>query len=231
MQKILFILLLCPLFLQAQDSLQTKAAKPVVNLKFSPLSLIDPLTSIQFAVEYQVAGKNSLQHELGYITQLLYNEELGYRQSSGMRLRNEIRIYLSEKGKELRGFYLAPELLFIHFRYERNAVYGQDCTDPYDCAYYQYKDFRVQKQVYAFHQKVGYQSITNRLLVDLYAGIGYRHVRVENIDKPPYNEYYYDYFNVRKGEGLYGLPSLSFGFKIGYLLSGKREQSPWGRRF
>jgi hypothetical protein len=229
MSKILFILLLCPWVLQAQDALKAEAPVPVVNLKFSPFSLIDPLTSIQFAVEYQVARKSSLQHELGYITQLLYVDELGYRKSSGMRFRNEFRIYLEKKGSNLRGFYLAPELLLIYFRYERNAVYGQDCTDRFNCAYYQYKDYTVQKQVVALHQKVGYQSITNRFLVDIYTGIGYRHVRVRNIDAPPIYEFYDDFsFSSRKVEGNYGLPSLSFGFKIGYLLSGKKEPS-WNR--
>jgi hypothetical protein len=231
MQKILFILLLCPWALQAQDSLQVKTPVPVVGLKFSPFSLIDPLTSIQFAVEYQVAQKNSLQHELGYITQLLYTDELGYRKSSGVRFRNEFRIYLEEKGSNLRGFYLAPELLLIYFRYERNAVYGQDCTGPFNCAYYQRKDYTVQKQVVALHQKVGYQSITNRFLVDIYTGIGYRHVRVRNIDEGPNNEGYYNFIGIRKEEGVYGLPSLSFGFKIGYLLAGKRERPSWGRHF
>lgn len=199
----------------------------MVNLKFSPLSLLDPLSSVQFALEYQIAEKNSLQHEVGYITQMLYNEELGYKESSGIRLRNELRIYLGRKGLSLNGFYLAPELLFIHFRYERNAIFGQECSDPYTCQYYQYKDYTIQKQVYGFHQKVGFQSISNRFVADLYTGIGYRHVRVRNIDTPPFNEVGGDFIGIRKTEGTYGLPSLSFGFKLGYLLSKKREQS-WG---
>ena len=226
MRKFLIILLLCPLYLQAQDSLRTKVYlyPPVVNLKFSPLSLIDPLSSIQFALEYQIAEKTSLQHELGYITPLLYREDLGYKQSSGLRFRSEFRVFLGRQGPVLTGFYLAPELLFIHFRYERNAIYGQDCSDPYTCAYYQYKDYTVQKQVYGVHQKIGFQSISSRFLIDLYTGIGYRHVRVRNIDAPPQYEYYDDFsFSSRKTEGNYGLPSLSFGFKLGYLLSKKRE--------
>lgn len=233
MRKIVFaLLLLCPLYLRAQDSLQQTKYPPVVNLKFSPLSLIDPLSSVQFALEYQVAEKSSLQHEAGYISQMLYNEDWGYKESSGVRLRNELRIYLGRQGTSLNGFYLAPELLFIHFRYERNAVFGQECSDPYTCQYYQYKDYTVQKQVYGVHQKIGFQSTSGRLVVDLYSGIGYRHVRVRNIDSPPVNEFYDDFsISSRKTEGIYGLPSLSFGFKFGYLLSKKREpgwgSSPW----
>ena len=216
MRKLLFFLLLCPLYLQAQDSLFVRENSNSAILKFNHLSLLDPLSSIQFALEYRLGKKISLQHEAGYITRILYNEG-SVKNRRGLRLRNEVRFYLQQKGSRMEGLYLTPEFLFIYQEYTRRSSFGMGCEDSFDCDYYQWMNYDVQKQVYAIHPKVGFQSIYRRLVADFYAGIGFRHVRVRNINKPP-NAFDDEFFSGPKREGNYDLPSLSLGFKIGFVL-------------
>lgn len=225
MRKLLILFLLCPLFVQAQNPFSFDSVYNSPVLKFSPLSLLDPLPSVQFALEYQVGRKTSIQHEAGYIINLLYSDPI-YQDAEGLRLRNEVRLYFQPKGNRLEGFYFAPELLFIYFEHKRQGILGFGCEDSFGCDYYQDIYFNAQQQVYALHSKIGFQSIYKRLLVDLYTGLGYRYVRVRNrnlhLNLIDVEE---EFFDFRKDEGDYHMPSLSLGFKIGYVLN--RKQRPF----
>lgn len=219
MRNLLFVLLFCPLFLQAQDSVKVSLRSPTLIAKFSPYSLIDLLSSVQFALEHQLGTQAvSLQHELGYVRNILYWED-DFKNVQGLRLRNELRFYLQPQGINLQGPYFAPEFLFIHFRYKKTADFGQGCEgSSFGCNYYKTMDYAVQQQVYAFHLKFGHQSFYKRWTYDFYTGAGYRYVQVRNIDKPPHEVGDSWFFNLRKRAGVYNLPSLSLGFKIGYIL-------------
>lgn len=224
MRFVFLILCLLPLYGQAQlDSAMVEGTPYDRILKFSPFSLIDPIPSIQFAYEWQFKDRMSFQHEAGYITEIL--EQKNLRNVRGLRLRNEFRYYIDQLGEGLEGTYFAPEFLFIHMRNVRNASFGMDCTDIYDCNYYQYLDYTVQKQVYALHLKAGYQEqFLNRFVYDIYAGLGFRHVWVKETDKPDsFSWDDSDWFEFRKREGNYNLPSVSLGFKIGYVLFYKEQ--------
>lgn len=221
MRKILFMLLLCPLFLKAQESENVDVPSRFIFLKFSHLSLIDPIPSIQLAMEYQLKGNKaiSLQHEAGYITNI-YLHNPNKRNLQGIRLRNEVRFYLQPRGKTGSGFYFAPEILFIQYSYTETGTICHGSEDEFfRCNYREKVDYKVQKQVYALHPKIGFQSIYKRLTVDLYAGVGYRQVKVEERDKPQDQFDEEDFFNFRKSQGIYHLPGLSLGFKIGCLIS------------
>lgn len=215
------MLLLCPLFLQAQDSVNADNPSRFVILKFSHLSLIDPIPSWQVALEYQLTGNKaiSLQHEAGYIINIIRGNT-NRRNLQGLRLRNEIRFYLQPRGKTGSGAYFAPEFLFIHYSHLETATicHGFD-DDFFRCNYREKVDYKVQKQVYAFHPKIGFQSIYKRLTVDLYAGVGYRQVRVEETGKPQDQFDEEEFFSFRRGPGIYHLPGLSLGFKVGCLIS------------
>lgn len=223
MKKLLLFLFLCPLFLQAQDSASLGKPSRFVILKASPLSLIDPVPSLQLAVEYQPGSKGvSLQHEAGYITNLVvWENEL--KNLRGLRLRNEIRFYLQPRGKTLEGLYIAPEFLYIKYRHEKTGTicHGSD-GESFNCDYWEKADYLVEKQVFAFHPKLGFQSIYKGLTVDLYAGPGFRHVRVKEIGVPENGIVEEDYyFNFKKRPGRHNVPGLSLGFKIGYVISKK----------
>lgn len=223
MRKLLFFFFLCPVFLQAQDPVRYQIEPHSRILKFSHLSLLDPHSSIQFAFEHQLGEKTSLQHELGYMTRILYaNEDI--KKTRGWRLRNEFRIYLEAEGRNLEGPYFAPEFLFIHLEYDKNEPFGKGCVSPWNCNYYQYMDFTIQKRVYGVHPKLGYQLVYRSFVLDAYGGLGFRHVRIKNINEPPNGMHDGDFFDFRKREGIYNLPSLSLGFKIGYVLFNRQRK-------
>ncbi|WP_017731527.1 DUF3575 domain-containing protein [Nafulsella turpanensis] len=221
MRKFFLLLFLCPLYTFGQDTLHL-SLPPSPILKFSPFSLMDPLTSIQFALEHPLNSRISLQHELGYIIPSAYESE--NKNDRGWRIRNEIRFYFNPAGYPEGGGYLAPEFLFIHSRFERNEMFGRDCSGDFNCAYYQYMDYTMQKQVYALHLKIGYQFVIERFAIDLYSGLGYRHVKVKSFNKPPNGPEYWDLFYFQKDDGFYDLPSMSLGMKIGYFLQDRRKQ-------
>lgn len=217
MRKLLLVLLLiCPCLSRAQDSSRVDSPSRFIILKYSPLSILDPISSYQFAVEYRLWEKAiSLQHEAGYITNILFRES-DSRNREGIRLRNEIRFYLQPGGKEGEGAYIAPEILFIHYSYRKTGTicHGFD-QEFFDCNYREKVDYEVQKQVYAFHPKVGYQRIYKGIAIDLYAGLGFRQVRIKETGRP--EEFEEDeYFSFKKGPGIYNLPGISFGLKTGY---------------
>lgn len=220
------LFLFLPLILQAQDSISVKKELYPPAIKFSPLSLLDPLKSVQFALEHQLKPKMSLQHELGYI--FSYQEpfefqEDSYAQTRGIRIRNEFRRYFYPYGAGLEGFYFAPEFLYNFMRFSKSASVGRSCTDDWTCQYYEYMNYRVQKQVFAMHIKFGYQElIFNRLIFDIYAGLGGRHVKELNVH-PPNGLQPNDRFDFDGEKYISTWPSVSFGFKLGYLLYRKQQ--------
>ena len=226
---VLFLFLFCPLLLKGQETEEKEKFNPSPILKFSFLSLLlDPLPSLQFAVEHKIARRHSLQHELGYVAPLLhgnsYNSSTG-KNLNGIRIRNEYRYYITPDESGLGGFYCAPEILLIFLSYQKTGTFGQRCEEPFDCAYFERKDYEVRKQVYAFHPKIGYQWVSRRFVIELYGGLGIRKVRIQHLDNPGFrgwNEDGYNWFD--KGEGKYDLPSMSFGMKIGFLLKKRDEE-------
>lgn len=212
---LLYLLLVCPVGILAQDTTVIFAKDPSPIVKFSILSLLDPVSSLQFAFEYPVGKKSALQHEAGYVTRLFYNEG-GDKNLQGFRLRNEYRYYFYGSNTPLQNFYVATELMYTHLWFERNErdplVYGTG-----DGGFQDYPPYPVEKKIFAIHPaKAGFQKCYNRFVLDIYGGLGYRHVRVkvpshivEDVD---------EFIAMRKEAGTYNLWSLSFGFKVGYWL-------------
>ncbi len=196
---------------------------PSPILKFSPLSLADPLGSVQFALEYPIGSRQSLQHEVGYITEIGSGSEK-IKNREGIRLRNEYRYYIDADDGIYGCVYLAPEFLYIYYNYSQAGTYGINCSGSGNCDYYQRMYAGMNKQVFAFTPKAGYQLVFRRMVLDLYGGLGYRHVIVKQTHKVSPGEYRDpDFFNVRKTPGSYNLPNLSLGMKIGFLL---KKQAP-----
>lgn len=215
MFKFCIFLLLFPCSLTGQDSLKVVQATPSPVLKFSILSLADPVSSVQFAFEYPVSKRGALQHEGGYVTRLFYNAN-GDRNMQGFRFRNEYRYYFYGDQTPMKGFYVAPEIMYTHLWFERNERDMSGCSD--NCfELSKLPDYPVQKIIIAVHPaKAGYQKTYNRFVLDMYGGLGYRHVRV---NAPSHiNEDLDEFVNMRKEAGVYNLWSLSLGFKLGYKL-------------
>lgn len=226
MRFFILVLFLCPLLLKAQDSTQAKKELSSPILKFSHLSLIDPLQTIQFALEHPLGKRISLQHEGGYVIGYddfdIFGDDDPYSRIRGFRLRNELRIYMTPAAEGiLEGYYFAPEFLYNFIRFDKTTSVGRDCNGSWTCQYYEYMSYRAQKQVYATHIKVGYQKIfLERVVLDIYGGYGWRHIKELNVH-PPEGLQPGDRFQFDGDKYLDNRISISLGFKLGYLL-GKR---------
>lgn len=220
-RSLIILFLFLPLSLFGQDSVQMSAGQPSPVLKFSILSLLDPVSSIQFAYEYPLNQQSVLQHEAGYVTRLFYNEN-GDKNLRGFRTRHEYRYYFRENKASLQGWYWAPELMYTHLWFERDgrdpSVYlTQEVMDKNGGKYPDFPDYPVQKVIFAVHPaRAGYQKSYNRFVLDMYGGVGYRHVRVNAPDH--IIEDLYEVVSMRKEAGVYNLWSLSLGIKLGYKL-------------
>jgi hypothetical protein len=224
-----WLVLLIPLLSNGQADPARAFVRQAPIVKFSLLSLLDPVSSVQFAVEHQLGRKTALQHEAGVIMPL-NDIETKIRSQYGVRLRNELRLYLTPRGERLRGLYLAPEFLFLYYKGMRSQVVGRDCGDWGNCAFFENVDYTTQKQVYAFTQKMGVQEfIGQRFVFDFYWGLGLRHVRVREPDKPD-NGMFMGWAErgsiFRKQHGNITLPNLSLGFKLGYLIHAPQRYVP-----
>lgn len=226
MRFFVLILFLCPLLLKAQDTTQARRELSAPILKFSHLSLIDPLQTIQLALEHPLGRRISLQHEGGYVIGYddfnIFSGDDPYTRVRGFRLRNELRIYMSALSENrLDGFYFAPEFLYNFVRFDKTSSIGRDCNGNWNCQYYQYMSYRAQKQVFALHFKIGYQEIfLERVVFDIYGGYGWRHIKELNVH-PPEGLQPGDRFQFDGAQYLDNRISISLGFKLGYLL-GKR---------
>lgn len=226
MRFFVLVLLLCPLLLKAQDTTQDQKELSSPILKFSHLSLIDPLQTIQFALEHPLGKQISLQHEGGYVIGYdefdIFVSDESFSRATGFRLRNELRIYMTPDVKGiLEGFYFAPELLYNFVRFDKTTTVGRDCNGSWTCQYYQDMSYRAQKQVFAMHVKLGYQEIfLERLVFDIYAGYGWRHIKELNVH-PPEGLQPGDQFQFAGDQYLDNRISISLGFKLGYLLGKK----------
>lgn len=227
--KFFIIILLCfffsPLVGNSQavhDSIQHKERlTPKVILKWAPLSLIDIYSAVQFALEYRIGGRSTVQGEAGYIFPINILESGirdDYNDMNGYRLRAEYRYYLSVKKNRTDGFYLAPELFFISINFDEKNVVKIPLNSVGDF-YYQEKQFKVNKRIFGYHLKVGYQQmLTERLVIDFYGGLGVRHINFSS-DQP-----LEDWLN--KSNSIFfsedreqtERPSASYGIKLGILL-------------
>ena len=222
MRIFLLLLFLSPWYVFGQDTESIEVEKPSPILKFSLLSLLDPVSSIQFALEYPISRKSALQHEAGYVTRLFYNEN-GDKNMLGFRIRNEYRYYFYGDESPQQNFYVAPEVVYTHLWFERNErdwgvhYTEEDWENLGNGIFPEYPSYPVQKSILAIHPaKVGYQKIFNRFVLDMYGGLGYRHVRVKV--PPGIVEDLDEFVSMRREAGVYNLWSLSLGFKLGYRL-------------
>lgn len=206
-----------------EPELQTKTI-----LKFAPLSLLDIYSSIQFAVEQKVGAKTSLQLEAGYILPIDLNdgrEEADYENMHGLRLRSEFRYYLVLNKSRTGGMYMAPEFLFINLDYDVEEIAEIYFLHGNGWSYYKQLEFEVDKKVFGYHLKVGYQKVfTDGFVLDFYAGLGGRNVVIQS-GRPAEDglEMVRDrdewrLFPVEKEDGNFSRISASLGFKLGFRL-------------
>ncbi|MCU0352548.1 MAG: hypothetical protein MUD08_02225 [Cytophagales bacterium] len=203
-------------------------------VKWAPFSLIDFDRTVQFAAEYVITPTLSVQQELGYgyfrdffRTQTTTTDPNGntrtqnlprYRESV-FRSRTELRLYfISRYAKNPRGAYMAFEVFYKYANQpqEREVNMG---------SFFQVATYARIKNVYGGHLKIGGQvSLSPRVLLDMYFGIGVRTINLRLSDWPA-TAAFPDESLFDREPGIYSVPSAAGGFKIGYLLQKPRVLS------
>lgn len=209
------------------DSLyKPKEGQPHFILKWAPLSLVEQDNTVQFGIEYLFNGTVSLQQEVGYgWFNFNNNEDNGkkFKNREIWRSRTEMRFYIisNEQITKPKGPYLAIEFLYKRMNYSRQSSVGRECEN-FDCQYFEIKDYKILKDVFGYHGKIGWQFIVQkRLAIDLYMGGGFRGIRVKSPGLPAdVNNIDGDreFILIRPTKpGRYTMISMSAGFKLGYL--------------
>ena len=194
-------------------------------VKLAPLSIIDPDNTIQFGVERALGGRYSLQIEAGYGWQGIgfWDTSRGglYSHRETWRGRAEWRIYLVPEST-LLGPYIAIEGLYKRVSALEQTVDGIPCLQT-PCVPGITGNAPVSKHVWGSHLKLGYQyavSSENRLVIDLYGGLGIRHRQTSRPELPTG-------VVLTEPPSLFGRipafpvapaisPSISLGVKVGY---------------
>lgn len=196
-------------------------------VKFALLSLFDPDNTIQFGIERLLNQHNAVHLELGYGFQGMNlwrnSQNERYSNKEVWRGRLEWRYYLN-KTYEPMGRYIAVEGFYKQVNVRESGTVGVGCTSG-PCQYYQIFTSPLQKYVLGGHIKYGRQfpliANNDRLLADVYMGLGFRNRRIDRFEQPQQGSSYYyrpagyELFNAFSPTP-YTLISIAYGAKIGY---------------
>jgi Protein of unknown function (DUF3575) len=146
-----------------------------------------------------------------------------YSEREVWRGRVEYRYYLNRSYAPI-GQYVAAEGFYKQVNARESGTIGVGCPTG-QCQYYQLFTSPVSKYVWGGHVKFGRQfsiSPNDRLLIDVYTGLGFRRRRVERFDRPAAGLYYYESAGYNLFDAFspqtYAIISMVYGFKIGYSL-------------
>lgn len=200
-------------------------------LKVNLTSAIDAITfpTVQLAIEKELNDYISISSEVGYQFYNLKSTDTSFLKPQGFKVNLEFRYYItdlypSDVSRSLGRVYLGLRPFYRQNKYNSSLSY-QTNTDSVN-----WKDdcFGVKNNSYGFNFILGFQrSISNRLVLDLHAGLGimYRKVRNTNLeyDKDSGDILggtdfirYIDTFDLNESSGL--AVSVLFGLRIGYKL-------------
>ena len=210
-------------------------------LKFAPLSMLDPHSTIQFGAEGKIGKRSTLQQELGYghvsFSTAGNSTHSKYPDREVWRARTEYRFYYQRTKTPFLGNYFAVDLLFKQLNASRDISIGRACEEGNNfggfgrgCNYYQYENRTLYRYTWALNFKFGHQLRVpeTNFLFDFYAGFGLRYIHNPSLISsltPLYegeqiqdasNRYSSRLFEDFQPGNSYFMPSLSGGFKIGY---------------
>ncbi len=227
-----FLLGIQPLFgQQKSDSLPPLAVRqPRLIIKWAPLSLIDPHSTVQLGAEYIMGGSWSIQQEIGYGRNLEVIASEDYNNREIWRSRTELRKYYTDDAFKPKGTgaYIAFEVLYKRINYEKEGRIGRDCVDG-GCEYAVITDYTLLKDVVGFHGKFGGQFVVEkRFVIDVYIGGGLRNITVKAPGYPSNPAMFLDEemgairTNITM-PGNHTMISMSGGFKLGYLIYRQKQ--------
>jgi len=194
-----------------QDSLRTDW-NPSLNLKFSPLSLMDLTPTIQFAGELKAFERHSINLEYGRIfgTQS--------KMFNGNKFRLGYRFYFS--GRRTNGTFIGVQVMNKNVNVQTNGF----AWSP-DRTFQKRYDFRLNNHTQALYITSGYVfKLSEKFTFEFQYGIGRRNLRLSVKDLPegvePDINLNTNFFNTaRFGENR--TPAVLVNIKFGYLIFGE----------
>lgn len=203
------------------DHKSSKRALP----KITPQKLVaftNP--GVEIALEIPTGEKFSTQIMGTFLfTKPLFNDDISPR-AKGFRTAIEERYFLSSKTPF--GSYIALELNYMKRDYNHSWSFipKDEFIDSisFTNQNIQHETFRIHKQTFSIHAKIGYQFIRNHFVADTYFGIGPRYKIVKSSGKTSPSEvvqsHFKDYtpFDYHNRQGEYWMPSLTLNVRLGY---------------
>lgn len=214
----------CLMALASVGQIDAQSAEKHVIIKFAPLALVDFDNAIQFGVEVPLGKGISVQQDLGYGPKGIN----GWQSTSDnpaekqtFKSRTNLRYYYLERRRMKP--YVSAELLLKRVIYSQNKWVGMECSERWGpCNYFENKMIKTRRMVGAGHAKAGMQFyFSSRIALDLFAGVGFRSIKVRSMTslpgnvRVPRNDNWFE--NDTPGTNEF-IPSLSLGAHIGFIL-------------
>lgn len=214
----------CLMALASVGQIDAQSAEKHVIIKFAPLALVDFDNAIQFGVEVPLGKGLSVQQDLGYGPKGIN----GWQSTSDnpaekqtFKSRTNLRYYYLERRRMKP--YVSAELLLKKVIYSQNKWVGMECSERWGpCNYFENKMIKTRRMVGAGHAKAGMQFyFSSRIALDLFAGVGFRSIKVRSMTslpgnvRVPRNDNWFE--NDTPGTNEF-IPSLSLGAHIGIIL-------------
>lgn len=198
---------------------QNKNENRNIVLKWNISALADYTPSLQFGIQYHLVDKFHLQHEIGYISHYFSPYWSPESELGGLRIKNTIKYYLPTFTRKVP-IYFGFDLLYKRIKYLDSRQYSM-----YNDSYFQMIDIERTKTVYAGTIILGFEPfiIEDKLFLDFYAGLGYRHLIIED-STPPDNGIETSRNNMfRRNEGIFNMPNIALGLRLGFMINGKKK--------
>jgi hypothetical protein len=192
---------------------------PARAIKFSPLHLLGFYPSLQFAYEYKISDKFSMQTDLGYVfNNGNFNDR--FLNKRGIKARQEIRLYYDLYHKSDQAYYFSLELYFNGVNFNRKELrtecFDLDCMQLFNRQYNYVVKFREN----GISFKNGFiKYFTEQIFVDMSFGLTIRNIRyIKPILPPAFNEGNFGgWFQFPNENNRIGVAPL-FNLRLGYRL-------------
>lgn len=224
---IIVVLLFLMILIHFNSQAQEEEKKNRFILKIATLTMLEPIyNTFELGLEYRLKEKMALQLQAGYGNQNFHIWEINNTDNlpitnkfNTWRFRSEFRYYLYQL-TDAESYY-AFDVMYKHSNINELDWFGEGCINQ-TCSYFILKNQNINKQVIAYHFKLGHQlNLSKHFVLDMYGGIGYRHIWV-NTNAPVrqseiFEEAFFEFIDKRTA-GRLNIISFVGGFKLGFRL-------------
>jgi hypothetical protein len=207
-----FVLISLTIAQSLNKELDKEAKERLFILKYEPIQLLDPLSTIQFSFEKQCGAHQSYQVGLGYIFNDYMIKSKGLlldKDAANLKLRGEYRLYCKDFASKRVSWFFAPQIFYKQAFFENKS--SGTYKDPWSNNTVQYiNNYSVQSKIYGLYTKTGFQKIRkNGFVFELYFGPGFEYVNTKTTGIKLNNQENYQHFNSNP----LGIPDFSIELK------------------